>query len=91
MLATDLIARPPPPIPRPYGLQWLRLDGGTAPAARGELARRFNRDPTVDALLLTTGVRPRALLSPLLAPLLTPPPRRTLSAMWSAAGGRAGG
>ena len=38
------------------GVSWLRLDGGVAPTARFEVVRKFNADPSIDVLLLTTHV-----------------------------------
>ena len=37
-------------------MSWLRLDGGVAPTARFEVVRKFNADPSIDVLLLTTHV-----------------------------------
>ena len=42
--------------PRFPSLGRARLDGSVAPARRAELARRFNADPSLSLLLLTTGV-----------------------------------
>ena len=41
---------------RPLGVTFLRLDGSVDGAARFAIAQRFNADPTVQALLLTTHV-----------------------------------
>ena len=38
------------------GVSWLRLDGGVAPTARFDVVRKFNADPSIDVLLLTTHV-----------------------------------
>ena len=38
------------------GVSWLRLDGNVPAAQRGPIVARFNRDPTIDVLLLTTQV-----------------------------------
>lgn len=38
------------------GASWLRLDGGIAPTARFDVVRKFNADPSIDVLLLTTHV-----------------------------------
>ena len=38
------------------GVQWLRLDGTVAPKERFGVARRFNADPSIDVLLLSTSV-----------------------------------
>lgn len=38
------------------GVQWLRLDGTVAAKARFGVAQRFNADPTIDVLLLSTSV-----------------------------------
>ena len=38
------------------GLVYLRLDGSVDPSKRGELVCRFNSDPTIDLMLLTTHV-----------------------------------
>eukprot|EP00198_Chlamydomonas_reinhardtii_P002616 XP_001691952.1 SNF2 superfamily protein [Chlamydomonas reinhardtii] len=40
----------------PYGVSYLRLDGGVEAGARFAVVQRFNADPTIDVLLLTTGV-----------------------------------
>ena len=37
-------------------VSYLRLDGGVEPTARFDIVRQFNRDPTIDVLLLTTHV-----------------------------------
>jgi TATA-binding protein-associated factor len=37
-------------------VSWLRLDGGVAPSQRFEVVRKFNADPSIDVLLLTTHV-----------------------------------
>ena len=41
----------------PGGVSWLRLDGGVEAGRRFSLVQRFNADPTIDVLLLTTAVR----------------------------------
>ncbi|KAK3272667.1 btaf1 RNA polymerase II, B-TFIID transcription factor-associated, 170kDa [Cymbomonas tetramitiformis] len=46
------------------GLSYLRLDGSVDPTRRFDVVRRFNRDPTVDVLLLTTHVGTNALALP---------------------------
>ena len=38
------------------GVSWLRLDGSVAPTARFDVVRKFNSDPSIDVLLLTTHV-----------------------------------
>lgn len=38
------------------GVSWLRLDGSVAASERFNVARKFNADPTIDVLLLTTHV-----------------------------------
>ena len=38
------------------GVSWLRLDGSVAPTARFDVVRKFNADPSIDVLLLTTHV-----------------------------------
>ena len=38
------------------GVSWLRLDGGVAPTARFDVVRKFNAEPSIDVLLLTTHV-----------------------------------
>lgn len=38
------------------GLTYLRLDGNVEPSKRGELVQKFNSDPTIDLMLLTTHV-----------------------------------
>eukprot|EP01052_Picozoa_sp_SAG31_P022035 SAG31_NODE_1734_length_7416_cov_2.201449_3_plen_1632_part_00 len=38
------------------GVSYLRLDGTVPPASRHGIVRRFNADPTIDVLLLTTHV-----------------------------------
>ncbi|EFJ48604.1 hypothetical protein VOLCADRAFT_74566 [Volvox carteri f. nagariensis] len=40
----------------PYGVSYLRLDGSVEAGARFGIVQRFNSDPTIDVLLLTTGV-----------------------------------
>ncbi|GIL82700.1 hypothetical protein Vretifemale_11550 [Volvox reticuliferus] len=40
----------------PYGISYLRLDGSVEASARFGIVQRFNSDPTIDVLLLTTGV-----------------------------------
>ncbi|GIL55055.1 hypothetical protein Vafri_10704, partial [Volvox africanus] len=40
----------------PYGVSYLRLDGSVEASARFGIVQRFNTDPTIDVLLLTTGV-----------------------------------
>ncbi|KAG2490891.1 hypothetical protein HYH03_010808 [Edaphochlamys debaryana] len=40
----------------PYGVSYLRLDGSVEAGARFGIVQRFNADPTIDVLLLTTGV-----------------------------------
>jgi TATA-binding protein-associated factor len=37
-------------------VSWLRLDGSVAPTARFDVVRKFNADPSIDVLLLTTHV-----------------------------------
>ena len=37
-------------------VSWLRLDGGVAPTARFDVVHKFNADPSIDVLLLTTHV-----------------------------------
>ena len=37
-------------------VSWLRLDGSVAPSQRFEVVRKFNADPSIDVLLLTTHV-----------------------------------
>lgn len=37
-------------------MSYLRLDGSLEPSARFAVAQRFNSDPTIDVLLLTTSV-----------------------------------
>ena len=37
-------------------VSWLRLDGSVAPTQRFEVVRKFNADPSIDVLLLTTHV-----------------------------------
>ncbi len=49
----DLIERD---LMQPYGVSYLRLDGGVEANARFAIVQRFNSDPTIDVLLLTTGV-----------------------------------
>ena len=39
-------------------VSYLRLDGSVPPAQRYQLATRFNSDPSIDVMLLTTRVRP---------------------------------
>lgn len=38
------------------GVSYLRLDGSIAPTARFDVVRKFNADPSIDVLLLTTHV-----------------------------------
>lgn len=38
------------------GVAYLRLDGSMDPSARFALVQRFNTDPTIDILLLSTAV-----------------------------------
>ena len=38
------------------GVSFLRLDGAMTPKARHDVVKRFNSDPTVEVLLLTTSV-----------------------------------
>ena len=40
----------------PNGISWLRLDGGVDTSRRFGLVQRFNADPTIDVMLLTTAV-----------------------------------
>ena len=40
----------------PDGVSYVRLDGDVAPARRQGVVQRFNGDPTVDVMLLTTAV-----------------------------------
>ena len=49
----DLVERD---VLQPLGVSFLRLDGGVEPAARFSVVQRFNADPTIDVLLLTTQV-----------------------------------
>ena len=49
IIERDLFAKIP-------GISYLRLDGDVAPADRQGVVRRFNTDPTIDVLLLTTKV-----------------------------------
>ena len=37
-------------------VSWLRLDGSVAPSQRFDVVRKFNADPSIDVLLLTTHV-----------------------------------
>ena len=39
-----------------HGVSFLRLDGSVAPTARFDVVRKFNSDPSIDVLLLTTHV-----------------------------------
>eukprot|EP00299_Pterocystis_sp_00344_P010588 c4768_g1_i1.p1 GENE.c4768_g1_i1~~c4768_g1_i1.p1 ORF type:complete len:551 (+),score=90.15 c4768_g1_i1:3-1655(+) len=50
-LIEDLLFRPHMPK-----VSWLRLDGDTNVHSRVEIANRFNADPSIDVLLLTTQV-----------------------------------
>ena len=38
------------------GVSWLRLDGSVPPTRRFDVVRKFNADPSIDVLLLTTHV-----------------------------------
>eukprot|EP00227_Mantoniella_beaufortii_P012046 CAMPEP_0197588466 /NCGR_PEP_ID=MMETSP1326-20131121/9742_1 /TAXON_ID=1155430 /ORGANISM="Genus nov. species nov., Strain RCC2288" /LENGTH=115 /DNA_ID=CAMNT_0043153295 /DNA_START=21 /DNA_END=365 /DNA_ORIENTATION=- len=38
------------------GVTWLRLDGSVPPTQRFDVVRKFNADPSIDVLLLTTHV-----------------------------------
>jgi len=38
------------------GVTWLRLDGGVPANQRFDVVRKFNADPSIDVLLLTTHV-----------------------------------
>ncbi|KCV72537.1 hypothetical protein H696_00129 [Fonticula alba] len=51
----DIIERD---VLKPMGnsVSWLRLDGSVEPLARQRMVTRFNRDPSIDLLLLTTSV-----------------------------------
>eukprot|EP00798_Chlamydomonas_sp_ICE-L_P022197 gene22197-29257_t len=40
----------------PLGVSFLRIDGGVEPNSRFSIVQRFNSDPTIDVLLLTTAV-----------------------------------
>ena len=40
----------------PNGISWLRLDGSVDTSRRFGLVQRFNADPTIDVMLLTTAV-----------------------------------
>lgn len=41
---------------QPCGVSYLRLDGSVDTTARFSIVQRFNADPTIDVLLLTTAV-----------------------------------
>lgn len=49
----DLLRRHMPTV------SYLRLDGSVAPSARHNIVTKFNSDPSIDVLLLTTQVRIR--------------------------------
>eukprot|EP00192_Tetraselmis_astigmatica_P001352 CAMPEP_0117692082 /NCGR_PEP_ID=MMETSP0804-20121206/26113_1 /TAXON_ID=1074897 /ORGANISM="Tetraselmis astigmatica, Strain CCMP880" /LENGTH=1797 /DNA_ID=CAMNT_0005505457 /DNA_START=126 /DNA_END=5519 /DNA_ORIENTATION=+ len=49
----DLVERD---LLQPAGVSFLRLDGNVAASKRFEVAQRFNADPTIEVLLLTTSV-----------------------------------
>jgi hypothetical protein len=41
------------------GVSYMRLDGGVEASKRFDVVKRFNADPTIDVLLLTTHGEPR--------------------------------
>jgi TATA-binding protein-associated factor len=49
----DLVERD---LLQPLGVSYLRLDGSVEASQRFSLVQRFNSDPTIDVLLLTTHV-----------------------------------